>query len=508
MRIIRLCLLLLLASGLRSAAIAQPPDTRIASGAEKILSRLATPEGPGAIVLIARGDEVIFRGSRGMANIELGVPLNADQTFRIASIMKMFTAATVLKLEAAGKLHLDDKLSAYFPEVPNAQIITLRQLLSHTAGVSEQPKQPIAFASRRDLTTAQQVAEIAQRDPAFTPGARFSYSNSGFILLGAVIEKVVGKPWYDVVTDELLTPLRLEHTHHVDAAMIVPGRVTGYTTVRATGGYANAGFISMTVPAAAGALESTPDDLLRFIRALVTGQAVGPAGFDAMMTPPMNLTDPGPPNVAYGLGTYVWTLRGTRMVGHTGQIAGFASVVAYIPDADVTIVALGNNDEFDAQTTARRLAGIVLGKPYPEPEAVRASPEALTALAGDYRYDPTTLQQLLVRNGKLYSVRGAREPLKLQLTSDGCLHFDPDLLSYFEPVHDSKGRVTGLNYFALGEGPPHFMPRVGARQDGRGPHLGVRMRYAAQSLPSRGHQAGGAGRSRRQLTDIPIAVVR
>jgi len=460
MQLLRLCLMLVFASGLAGAAIADPSDTRIASGADKILGGLATSEGPGTVVLIARGDKVIYRGVRGMADIELGVPLKADQTFRIASISKMFTAATILRLEAANKLSLDDKLSAYFPEVPNAQIIPLRQLLSHTAGVADKPKQPVAFAARRDLTTAQQIAEIAQRDPAFAPGARFSYSNSGFILLGAVIEKVTGKPWYEVVDDELLAPLQLRQTHHADTATIVPGRATGYTTVRATGGFANAGFISMTVPAAAGALESTADDLLRFTRALVTGRAVGPAGFKAMITPPPHLADPGPPNLAYGLGTYIWRLRGIKMVGHTGQINGFASVVAYIPEADVTIVALGNNDEFDAQMTARRLAGVVLGKPYPEPQAVTASLETLTALVGDYQYDPTTLQRLVLRDGKLFSMRGARDPLKLQMTAQGRLHFDPDFLSYFEPVHDSKGQVTGLNYFAQGEAPAQFMPRV------------------------------------------------
>jgi D-alanyl-D-alanine carboxypeptidase len=411
-------------------------------------------------VLIGRGDKVIYRGVRGMANIELGVPLKSDQTFRIASITKMFTAATVLKLEAAGKLRLDDKLSSYFPEVANAEIITLRELLNHTAGVSEKPKQPIAFTSRRDLTTAQQVAEIAQRDPAFSPGARFSYSNSGFILLGAVIEKVTGKPWHTVVADELLTPLQLRQTHHADSATIVPGRAAGYTTVRATGGFANAEFISMTVPAAAGAMESTPDDLFRFIRALVTGKAVGTAGFQAMTTPPTNLVNSGSPNLAYGLGTYVWTLRGAKMIGHTGQIDGFASVAAYIPDADATIVAIGNNDEFDAQMTARRLAGVILDRPYPEPQAVTASPETLAALVGDYQYDSATLQRLLLQDGKLYSARGTRVPLKLQLTAQGRLHFDPDFLSYFEPVRDSDGHVTGLNYFALGEGPPRFMPRV------------------------------------------------
>jgi len=459
-RLIRLCLMLVFASGLAGAAIAQPSNTQISIEADKILGRLATPESPGVVVLIARGDKVIYRGVRGMANMELGVPLKADQTFRIASITKMFTAATVLKLEAAGKLRLDDKLSTYFPEVANAGIITLRQLLSHTAGVPDKPKQPIPFSFRRDLTTAEQVAEIAQRDPAFAPGSRFSYSNSGFILLGSVIEKVTGKPWYNAVADELLIPLQLRHTHFADTSTIVPGRVAGYTTVSATGGFANARFISMTIPAAAGALESTPDDLLRFIRALVTGRAVGLAGFEAMMTPPTNLADSGPPNLKYGLGTYIWRLRGATMVGHTGQIDGFASVVAYIPDADVTIVALGNNDEFDAQMTARRLAGIVLGKPYPEPQAIPAAPETLAAMAGDYQYDPTTLQSLFLRNGKLYSVRGTRDPLKLQLTAQGRLHFDPDLLSYFEPVRDNEGQVRGLNYFPQGEGPPQFMPRV------------------------------------------------
>lgn len=437
------------------AALAQSRDAEIVRQAEALLEQTTAADGPGAAMLVARGDDVLFRRARGLADIELGVPLAPDQTFRIASVTKIFTAATVLKLAEQGRLSLDDPLARHLPDFPGADGFTIRQLLNHTAGVSDIVSDLQPGFLRRDLTTDVVVAEIAKRPPAFAPGARMAYSNAGYILLGAVIEKVEGKPWHVVLDERLLQPLGLTGTRYGTDGPIVPGRVSGYTTgqdrtVR------NAGYINASGPAAAGALSSTVDDLHRWMRALATGEAIGADGFQQMSTPP---TLPDGTTSGYGFGVYDWRLRGLAMIGHTGQIDGFATMAAYIPEHDITIVVLANNDGFNARMIGRQLAAIAIGQPYVPLIGRPLTGDAARILPGVYGADAAQ-RTLSVRDGLLYSQRPRRDPIPIQISSEGRLHFNPDELSYFVPVLDERGLVAALDYFADGEGPPQRLPRV------------------------------------------------
>ena len=175
-----------------------------------------------------------------------------------------------------------------------------------------------------------------------------------------------------------------------------------------------------------------------------------------MMTPAAEITGP----IRYGLGVYVWTVHGDTMIGHTGQIPGFAAMVGYLPAQDVTIVALGNDDSFDARVVGRRLAAIAIGSPYPDVVPVAMAAETLQALTGQYRIDESTVRTLTVKDGRLYAQRGSGSVLPLQVTAEGRLHFDPDELTYFVPVRDPSGRVVRLDYYQDGEGPPQSLPRV------------------------------------------------
>src|SRR5260221_14142251 len=150
---------------------------------------------------------------------------------------------------------------------------------------------------------------------------------------------------------------------------------------------------------------------------------------------------------------YIWHVRGETVVGHTGQIPGFASVAIYLPSQDVTIVALGNDDNFDAQNFGRRLAAIALGRPYQPIRDVTVPPADLISIPGQYRQG-AEVRTFFANEGKLYSQRPGRAPLPLQMTANGELHFDPDELSYFLPVKDASGSVIRLDYFDHGDGPP------------------------------------------------------
>jgi CubicO group peptidase (beta-lactamase class C family) len=370
----------------------------------------------------------------------------------------MFTAAMILKLAEAGKLSLDDPLALYLADFPNGASITIRELLNHTAGISETAKNPQPEFARRDVDTATQIAEISKRPLDFTPGTRWSYSNAGFILLGAVIEKITGESWHTAIAEQILQPLGMKRTLYGNSAPLILGRAAGYTTDNPDHVVENAPFISATIPAAAGALVSTVDDLELWMRALTTGRVISKEDFQQMITPGPKL--PGTRmTYGYGFGTFVFHVRGNTMIGHTGQIPGFASAVGYLPDRDITVIVLGNDDNFDAQTMGRRLAAIALGKPYPEVISGKPTDEDLRSLAGTYQFDENTVETLSIRGDKIYAQRGGRNVIRLEMTADKQLHFVPDELSYFMPVRDAAGRILGLDYFENGDGPSRRLPR-------------------------------------------------
>ena len=193
------------------------------------------------------------------------------------------------------------------------------------------------------------------------------------------------------------------------------------------------------------------------MRALTGGRVIRPESYRQMIAP---ATPPGTqPAHPYGFGMYIWHVRGEEMVGHTGQINGFASVLAYIPSRDITIVALGNDDNFDAQNFGRRLAAIALGKPYPRVTGVSIPAAELQALVGNYQ-EGKLVRTLSVRGGKLYAQRGGGNVVPLQMTAAGQLHFVPDELSYFVAVRDTAGSIIRLDYFDHGDGPPSPLPRI------------------------------------------------
>ncbi|WHU01187.1 serine hydrolase domain-containing protein [Sphingomonas sp. NIBR02145] len=439
---------------LATPAWAQPSPAMIARDADSAMAAAIDAKGSGAVVLIARGDTVLYRKARGMAEVELGVPLAPDQVFRIASITKSFTGALLVQMAARGEVSLDAPAVRYLSDLPLDPRITLRQLLSHTAGVSETDAVPQPPFGNGEVPIAEQVRRIAARPLAFEPGTAQRYSNAGYILLAAVIEKVTGQSWDEAMRTRLFVPLGLAETAYDRLDDIVPGRTSGYSSDK--GVLRNAAPFNVSIPKTAGSLRSTAADLLRWMRALSQGRVVGTAGFAEMSKPALASVGV---QERYGLGLYRWQIRGQDAIGHTGQINGFTSALFYLPAEDATVVVLANSDSFDAQTLARRMAAILIGKPYPLPRPSAVPAESLRPLAGSYGSDPATSRTIAVQDGRLVINRPNRGGIPAVLGSDGALRFVPDELSYFLPVRDAEGAVIRLDYFARGEGPALPLPR-------------------------------------------------
>lgn len=428
-----------------------PSKVELAKFADALLADTYPADGPGAAVLVARGDDVLYRSARGMANIDLGVPLSPDQVFRIGSVTKQFAATGLLKLVEAGKVGLDDPLSKFLPDYPNGAHISVRQLLNHTSGVKSYTEIPGVMAGpiRQDLSTAELVATFKDQPPSFAPGAGWSYNNSGYVLVGAVIEAASGKPWYAWLQESVLAPNGLTHTRWGDDDALIPGMTRGYSVK--DGQVANASFLSMTQPHAAGALVSSVDDLYRWNRALHGGKLLKADSYMQMTTPADKAIE-----AKYGFGIVRDTLRGHLRLQHNGGIFGYTSHLSYLPDAELSVVVLQNadgtvNSKGDPGKLGALLGAFALGDPYPQAKAIDVSPETLTSAQGVYRIDANNTRTLRVVDGRLTAQRSGGDLSNL-LPIDVDTYLYEGTLTWFKLERDAAGKISGMRLYQDGEG--------------------------------------------------------
>lgn len=441
---------LALASSGGQAAAALPSKAAVAREAAELMIRNYRDDAPGAAILVARGDTILFRAARGEADIEHHVKLRPDSVFRIGSVTKQFAAAGLLKLVEAGKVGLDDPLSKYVPDYPGGDRISIAQLLNHTAGVKNYTDLPgyMETLVRRDLTTRQMIDAFRNSPPDFEPGSNFSYSNSGYVLVGAVIEAASGEPWYRYLERVLFRPLGMTRTGYGMDPKYAARQVRGYTMEGEK--FLPARAISMTQPHAAGGLVSNADDLLKWNRALHEGRVLKSAAYARMISPAGAAAGPG-----YGFGLFAGKVRTADVLRHGGAIFGFASSLAYLPGPDISVIVLENDDAGnspeDAATLTRRLAAMALGDPYPAMRAVPADAASLRAAEGVYVFEGGNRRSLRLVGGVLTSQRGGGPRLKLvPIGPDDFLYEDG--FSRLKLERDADGSVARIRFFANGDG--------------------------------------------------------
>ena len=233
-------------------------------------------------VLVAEGDRILLSQGFGMASLEWNIPNDAETKFKVCSLTKQFTAALVLLLEQDGKLNIDDPVSKYLSDAPTSWgMITLRNLLDHTSGIPDLiDEKEFATWSMSPHTPEEQLATFRNKPLEFQPGARFEYSNSNYVVLGIVIEKVSGHRYEALLRDRILEPLRMENTGLDTDELVLPRRAEGYGQGR--NGLVAARSMSMSVPWAAGSLYSTTGDLLHWEHGLFGGKILNDAELKAM----------------------------------------------------------------------------------------------------------------------------------------------------------------------------------------------------------------------------------
>jgi CubicO group peptidase (beta-lactamase class C family) len=292
-------------------------------------------------VLVAEKGKIIYEKGFGMANMEWAIPNQPDTKFRIGSVTKQFTATLVLQLIEEGKIKLDGKLSDYLPDYRSdtGAKITIHQLLNHTSGIPSYTGRPDFFAevSRNPYSVTDFVKKFASGDLEFEPGSKFNYNNSGYFLLGAIIEKVTGRSYDTVLKERILDPLRMTNTGYDHTAPILQKRASGYE--KRPAGYVNAAYLDMSLPYAAGSIYSTVDDLYKWERSFYENKILSAESKKMMYTP-------GLANYGYGLiiadQPIGKTDQKTKVIQHGGGINGFNSLLTRLVDKEQTIILLDN----------------------------------------------------------------------------------------------------------------------------------------------------------------------
>ena len=360
------------AIALAAAAPAQAPTRSTIVRQIDSMATAALRNAPvaGLSIAVVKGRDTIVMKGYGYADLENDVPATAQTVYRIGSITKQFTSAAVMQLVEQGKVGLDDDITKYFPGFPtHGQRILVRHLLNHTSGIPSYTDVPQRWqrVSMMDLPHDSLLAMVSSDSLMFAPGSAFYYNNTGYYMLGMLIEKVTGQKYGDYLAQHLFAPLGLKSTRYCATGPIIKHRAQGYGNDRGT--LVNAQYLSMDNPFAAGALCSTVGDLVAWEEALFSGKVVNASSL-TQMTTPVKLTSTRP--MVYGFGLVPDTVGRHRLVGHGGGINGFISHEEYYPNDSLTVVVLANTAPAPSQGLARNAARLVLGLPLVTHPAVPA----------------------------------------------------------------------------------------------------------------------------------------
>ena len=449
--------LILMASGCTSTTPATPIATVAASEQPNVAATRAAVQAYVAknqfsgTVLVAKDGMPVFRESFGLANRELNVANTPKTVFRLGSITKQFTAASIMQLAEAGKLNIEDPIGKYYTNAPAAWAkVTIRHLLSHRSGIGDYTDIPNFFEKMAAQDrTPEQIIEMTRDQPlAFEPGTKFAYDNSGYIVLGYVIERVSGQTYADYVDTHIFKPLGMKDSGYDVSTTILPRRAAGYGF--ADGKWTNATYLAMSLPYAAGSLYSTVDDLLIWEQAFFGDKVVSAASRTAMTT------DQGD---KYGFGLLADDLGGHKNIWHNGGINGFSTHMVRFPDDGLTVIALANLESARSTRLGTEIARIWLGLPAPPPPAsllpVTVAPAVLDRYVGVYELMPNFNITIAHVDTGLTAQATGQGAFPLVATSDTEFHFQEAGIRIVFPVGD--GPAQSLTLF---QGGPREAKRI------------------------------------------------
>jgi CubicO group peptidase (beta-lactamase class C family) len=414
---------------------------------DKILNELFDKDGPGGVALVVKDGKTIYRKAFGMANLEYGIKMKPENVFQIGSITKQFTAMAIMKLVEQGKINLDDDITKFIKDYPtHGHKITIKHLLTHTSGIKSYTSiQNWVTEKRRVDSTPEEVIDYFKNEPMdFKPGEKERYTNSGYFLLGYIIEKVSGKPYGEYIENKLFKPLNMKNSSNGSVSKIIKNKVSGYE--KSEEGYFNAEYWSISQAYAAGGLFSTVDDLSKWYSAVSSNQVVSESSFKRATSPPeLNNGD----KTEYAFGWQLGNIQGSPMIFHGGQMDGYATWSNFLINEKIFVAVFSNCMCHYPYEATSKIAALALEKPF-EWETVKLDDELLKSYQGIYENSDSYNRLITFKNGKLFSARKGGFKYEIYPFAKDHFYFEDSILT-IKFNRDSKDKVQTLSLLSTGK---------------------------------------------------------
>ena len=415
-------------------------DAALAKSIEATLAPHFKSDEPGATVIVTRGGKTLYRGAFGLADVEKKTPLKPDDVLRIGSVTKQFTAVAILILADQGKLNLSDPITKHLTDYPKTgDAVNIEHLLTHTSGIPSYTGAPeYGVNMAKAVSVNEMIARFKDQPLQFTPGSRWEYSNSGYFLLGAIIERVSGMSYADFVAKNIFEPLNMKDSAHEGFERSGKKRVEGYADRTKI-----APPLHMSQPYAAGSLLSSVDDLAKWVAAISAGKLLKPETWKRTFTA-YTLSDGS--KTTYGHGWDMRKVQGQDAVAHGGGINGFVSYSMHVPESKVYAAMLFNRAGGGGAAPAyltEKIAAIAMGKPYKDLKAITLDNAALDKHIGIYKLDEKTIRIVTREGNQLFIQRtgGGKGPITPASATE---FFQPNSFTTFTFEADANGETTHL----------------------------------------------------------------
>ena len=395
------------------------------------------------VAFVVKEGKVLIEKGYGYKNFAKKIPNHPNGIFQIGSITKQFTSIVILRLQEQGKLNVQDKLSKYISDFPGSDRITVEHLLTHTSGIYNYTNDNrfMNNESLKHVELDRMIAMMKEKPLEFTPGSKFSYSNSNYILLGYIIQKVSGKPYEQMVRELIFTPLQMNQSGFDFKNLKDTNKVVGYLVIENTLQLL-APIVDSSASFAAGAIYSSAGDLYKWHKALYTDKVISKASIEKAFTPKLN---------KYGYGWTIDSIKGKRIIRHNGGIFGFTSDMVRIPADDVCIILLCN-EAADLSSISRGLANVMYGLPYEVPQekkSVQLPVDVLNSYVGEYWVSEDYKVNITLENGQLKAQVTGQPKVDLYAQKTD-LFFVKIVDAQVEFKKDSTGKMQKLVFYQGG----------------------------------------------------------
>lgn len=391
----------------------------------------------GLVVSISNSDGRIWEKAAGFSDRSFGIKTSADHKFRIGSITKQFTAVAILKLVEEHKLSLDDTVHNYFPDLKGGKQITIEHLLTHTSGISDYTTKPEWLTKYSKLfSDPRDVYDFIKDDNLrFPPGSQYEYNNSGYHLLGLIIENESGMSYSDYLEKVIFDPLEMTNTSSLDSEEVIKNMAKGYDVFGEKISYPD--FVHPAQPFSSGSLVSTTGDLHKWYKGLLAGSIISKENLDKAFTP-YSLNDSSKTN--YGYGWQVQSIDEIPVIHHNGSYPGYISEVHFFPESGVLITALSN--AMPLSRLMKELGSVAHGKEVKELKFLELSAEALTGFMNEYANDSENWKFLVEEDSLFYTVNGG--PKTKILPVSPTKFYSPDWDIFIEFVANPENWYTSF----------------------------------------------------------------